>query len=156
MNGLTGDISSLIFRQVIRNHRKDISLDHRLLGIFLELDGSKTLGTIARKKGLNMVQMRDAVARLLELDLIESAPLGPETVDSDFLTHLVSALSKAVGPIAKIIIEDEIAAMGYTIEGFPRAHAAELVDLLAHEIKRPDKRTAFQADMVQKLQEKKY
>jgi hypothetical protein len=103
-----------------------------------------------------MVQMRDAVERLLELDLIESAPLGPEAVDSDFLAHLVSALSKAVGPIAKIIIEDEIAAMGYNIEGFPRAHAAELVDLLAHEIKRPEKRTAFQADMVRKLQEKKY
>jgi hypothetical protein len=156
MNGLTGDISSLIFRHVIQNHRKDISLDYRLLGIFLELDGSKTLRTIARKKGLNMAQMRDAVKRLLELDLIESVSSGSDIVDSDFLEHLLSALSRAVGPIAKILIEDEITAMGYNAEGFPSAHAAELVDLLAHEIKRPERKTVFQSDMLRKIREKKY
>jgi hypothetical protein len=156
MSDLSGDISSLIFRQIIRHQRKDISLNHRLLDLFLELDGKKSLGTIARKKGLSMVQMRSLVEQLLELDLIEPAQTGPAVVDGDFIRHLVTAFSNAIGPIANVIIEDEIEAMGYTIERFPSVHAAELVDLLAHEIKRPEKRTVFQTDMLRKIQEKKY
>jgi hypothetical protein len=156
MSDLSGDISSLIFRQIIRHQRKDISLNHRLLDLFLELDGKKSLGTIARKKGLSMVQMRSLVEQLLELDLIEPAQTGPAVVDGDFIRHLATAFSNAIGPIANVIIEDEIEAMGYTIERFPSVHAAELVDLLAHEIKRPEKRTVFQTDMLRKIQEKKY
>ena len=42
MNLPTGDISPLIFRQVVGENVKDVSLDGRLLSLFLALDGKKT------------------------------------------------------------------------------------------------------------------
>jgi hypothetical protein len=156
MDALNGEISALIFRQVVRNHHKDFSLDRRLLEIFLELDGKKTLGTIAGKKGLNMVQMRTAIERLIQLDLIEPAEIPSNNVDFEFMEFLIAQFSKAIGPIARVLIEDEIVEMGYSAARFPCSNAAELVDLLSREIKREDKKTEFQTNLVRKIKERGY
>ena len=65
-------------------------------------------------------------------------------------------LSLAVGPIAEIIIEEEMADLGYDPLKFPSKRAAELVDLVSREIQREDKKNLFKQNMIKKIKEKGY
>ena len=51
-----------------------------------------------------------------------------------FFHDLTDPLVETVGPIAKVIVRDQVQALGASLEAFPRERAGELVDLLADEI----------------------
>jgi len=74
-------------------------------------------------------------------------------VGRDFFTVLSNELSRAMGPIADVVIEDEINDMGEDPSKFPAHRAAELVDQLARQIIREERKVAFQQSMVKKLRE---
>ena len=156
MDVLTGDISSLVYRHVVKNDLKNIALDGQLLQIFLDLDGNKDLGQVARSMGLNMTDMRDAIARLIDLDLVETVQRNISSLDREFFDYLNAQLAHAIGPIAGVLIEDEIAQMGHALSQFPRARVAELVELLAREIKREEKKAIFKKNMFIKIKVKGY
>jgi hypothetical protein len=156
MDVLSGNISSMIFKQVVTDGTGAITLDSSLLNVFLELDGKKNLGIIANKTGLNMGDIRDVISRLLDLKLIESAADNILMVDDEFFNFLNTQLSLAVGPVAEILIEDEIANMDHHISKFPTFKAAELVEILSIAIKREEKKSVFKLSMVNKLKEKGY
>jgi hypothetical protein len=156
METLSGDISARIFRPVIKPHLQDVALESKLLGIFLEMNGTQTLGEVARKTGRNLAEIREAASRLLQLELIEPAEGAASFLDLEFMSDLKSQLSKALGPIAAILIEDEVAERGYSFDRFPVSEAAELVDALAREIQRADKKNEFQKTMVNALRTRGY
>lgn len=156
MDVLTGDISSLVYRHVVKNDLKNIFLDGQLLQVFLDLDGRKNLGQVARSMGLNMTDMRDVIARLIDLDLVETVHHHISSLDKEFFDYLNAQLAIAIGPIATVLIEDEIAEMGHTLSQFPRARVAELVELLAREIQRDEKKSIFKRNMLIKIKEKGY
>lgn len=156
MDAILGDISLMVFRQAVKNHLKDVSLDSRLLKVFLGLDGKKDLDTVAHSTGLNMGDMREAITRLLELELIESVVPAESFADDEFIRYLSSQFSKAIGPIAAVLIEDEVANMGCSLTRIPTSRVAELVGQLSREIRRKEKKDGFKLDMVNKMKEKGY
>jgi len=156
MNVLSGDISVMVFKQVIRDQAGDISIDSRFLSVFLELDGKKTLGTVAQKAGMNMGDMREVISRLLDLNLVEPTVEDVLMIDDDFLDYLNTQLSLAVGPVAEVLVEDEIINMDHSFSQFPASRAAELVEMLSSAIKREEKKSDFKLSMVNKIKEKGY
>jgi hypothetical protein len=156
MVDLPGDIKKMVFRQVVKNHLKTITIDSRLLGIFLQLDGKRTVGNVAQKTGLNLGAMREAISDLLQMEIIEQVGKNESNVDQEFLNHLHDQFSKAVGPIADVLIEEEIADMGYQLSNFPIGQASKLVDMLAREIPRDEKKSVFRLNMVSKMKAKGY
>lgn len=156
MVDLPGDITKMVFRQVVKNHVKTISIDSRLLGIFLQLDGKRNVGIVAQKTGLNLGAMRKAISDLLEMEIIEQVGTNESNVDQEFLNYLNNQFSKAVGPIADVLIEEEIADMGYQLSNFPISQVPELVDLLAREIRREEKKSIFTLNMISKMKAKGY
>ncbi len=70
MDVLSGNISSMVFKQIATGGTGDVTLDSRLLNVFLGLDGKKNLGIIAQETGLNIDEIRNAISRLLQLKLI--------------------------------------------------------------------------------------
>ncbi|MDY6791255.1 MAG: hypothetical protein SWH54_08310 [Thermodesulfobacteriota bacterium] len=156
MDVLSGDISSMVFKQVVTGNQDDITLDSKLLNVFLGLDGKKNLGIIAQETGMNIKEIKDTISRLLQLKLVESAAEDILMADDDFFNFLNTQLSLAVGPVAEILIEDEITNMDQHISKFPAFRAAELVEVLAMAIEREEKRTAFKLSMVHKIKEKGY
>lgn len=150
----SGDISPLIFRQIVGENLKDVSLDGRLLSLFLALDGERSLGTLAQTIGLSPEDLRTTVTRLLELQLIE--PLDKEFtyLDPEFLSYLTLQYAKAIGPIARILIEEELLAAGHHPNRIPKPQAVILVETLAREIQRKEKKDRFRRDMVRKITEK--
>lgn len=156
MDVLSGNISSMIFKQMVTGGMGDITLDSGLLNVFMELDGKKNLGMVAQKTGLNMGEIRNAISKLLKMKLVESSTENVLVVDGEFFNFLNAQLSLAVGPIAEVLIEDEIVNMGHGIANFPASKAAELVEMIAMIIEHEEKRSVFKVSMVNKLKEKGY
>ncbi len=133
-------ISTMVFKRLLRDDLGDFSLDQKMLTVFMELDGQKNLGAVARKAGLNMSSMREVISKLLQLKLIEKVEEKILFLDNDFIEYLFGQFSLAVGPIAQVLIEDEIQDLGFTPAEFPTQRVAELVDRLSREIRRDEKK----------------
>ncbi len=156
MDVTSGDLSALVFKRVPTQNLGEFSLDGRMLSVLMEVDGRQSMGAIAQKLGMNLAAIRSVAAGLLELRLIEAGDDALAVLDDDFLEFLKSRLALAVGPIAEVLIEDAAGDLGYTPERFPTHRAAELVDLLARQIRREDKMTEFKQEMVSMIREKGY
>ena len=149
-------ISTMVFKRLLREDQGDFSLDQKMLTVFMELDGQKNLGAVARKAGLNMSSMREVISKLLQLKLIEQVEENILFLDNDFIEYLFGQFSLAVGPIAQVLIEDETQDLGFTVSQFPIQRVAELVDRLSREIRRDKKKTEFKRNMINKIREKGY
>jgi hypothetical protein len=151
-----GDISTFVFKRVVRDDLGDFSLDSRMLNVFMELDGKSRLETVAQKTGLNMGTMREVITRLLQLQLIEKVEKQIHFLDKDFIEYLLMQFSIAVGPIAEVLIEDEVQRLGYDLSRFPAPRVAELIDRLCQDIRRAEKQSAFKKNMINMIRKKKY
>jgi site-specific recombinase XerC len=156
MDFSSGEISSTVFKRIVRDDIGEYPLDHQMLSVFMELDGKAPLGVVAQKTGLNMSTMREIIAKLMQNGLVEKVDQATVTLDKDFLDYLVAQLSLAFGPIAQVLIEDEIHKLGHEISRFPGQLVAKLVHNLAREIRRKEKKDVFLKMMATKIQEKRY
>lgn len=156
MDILSGNISPIIFRQVVKDDVGDFSLDSQLLRVFLAFDGKKTLDKVAAETQIEMGAMREIISRLMALELVEAANMEKFMLDKEFFNFLTVQLSRAIGPIAQVLIEEVIGELGYSAKDFPSSQAAELVDLLSREIQRDEKKDTFKLNMVNKIKQKGY
>ena len=152
----SGNISSMVYRPKVRDDLGDFSLDGQKLMVLMELNGKATLGALAAKTGLTMGAIREIIAGLLKLGLIEKVEMVISPVDNDFFRRLLDELARAIGPIASVLIEDEVQDLGHNVKKFPSYLATELVDRLAGEIRRDDKKAVFIKNMVSIIQGKGY
>ncbi len=152
----SGEISTMVFKRMLRDDLGDISLDHAMLTVFMELDGHKNLGAIARKVGLNMSSMREVISKLSQQKLIEKVKEKILFLDNDFFEYLFGQFSLAVGPIAPVLIEDEVHDLGFEVTRFPTQRVAELVDRLSREIRREEKKAIFKRNLINKIRAKNY
>ena len=156
MDFSSSEISSTVFKRIVRDDIGKYPLDHQMLAVFMELDGKAPLSRIAQKAGLNMSTMREIIAKLMQNGLVEKVDKEIVALDKDFFDYLVSHLSLAVGPIAQVLIEDEVYNLGHEISRFPGNRVAELVDNLAQEIRRKEKKAVFLKMLAAKIHEKRY
>jgi hypothetical protein len=153
MNVLAGDISNLVLKRTVRADLGEVSLDSEMLQVLMELDGTKNLAQVARSLNMNMKNLRIILNKLHKLHLCETARGATPSLGRDFFNYLSTELSRAMGPIADVVIEDEIIEMGESQTKFPAHRAAELVDMLARQILREERKVAFQQAMVKMLRE---
>jgi hypothetical protein len=153
MDILSGDISALVFRRAPSKDLGEFSLDSAMLGLLVELDGKRSLAVIARKMGLDAGTLKRVILRLLTMRLVEPVGRRVSPLSNDFFEYLSAELSLALGPIAGVLIEEAVHDLGQARSEFSRRRAPELVDLLARQIQREDKRLTFKRNMVEKLKE---
>ena len=156
MDFSSSEISAMVFKRVVRQDIEEFPLDRQMLSVFMELDGKTPLDRVAQKIGITMSTMRVLIAKLMQNGLVQKVEQGIATLDKDFFDYLLVHLSLAIGPIARVLIEDEVAGLGYSLSQFPGHRVAELVDNLAREIRREEKKDAFLKSMALKIREKKY
>jgi DNA-binding transcriptional ArsR family regulator len=156
MDYSSSELSAMVFKRVVRQDFEKFPLDRQTLSVFMELDGKVPLGSVAQKVGLKMSTMRQLIAKLVQNGLVRKVEQGISALDKDFFDHLVVHLSLAVGPIAKVLIEEEVEGLGYKLAQFPVHRVAELVDKLAREIRREEKKEVFLKSMAVKIREKRY
>ena len=141
----TADIGSMIFRPASLENAGAFSLNGQMLAIFVEFDGSRTVSEIARRLNVDLAAIIKVVRKLSELGLIEPVTDVAQTLAPAVIDHVTQQLALAVGPLAVVIVEDEIQDLGYGPENFPMMRLKELIDRLSSNIRKEDKRTAFLA-----------
>jgi succinoglycan biosynthesis transport protein ExoP len=78
----------------------------------------------------------------------------PETVSKEFLAHIISRLTDAAGPLAPVIVQDQIFALAESPEAFPKRRLKELLEKVSEEILDKTLRENFHsavADQIQSL-----
>ena len=148
----TADIGSMVFRPAILENTGAFSLNGRMLAIFIEFDGSRTVAEIAKRSNVELAAITKVVRRLSELGLIEPVTDVAQTLAPAIVDHVTRQLAIAVGPLAVVLVEDEIQDLGYLPENFPVVRLRELIDRLSGNIRKEDKKKAFLAAMAELVQ----
>jgi predicted regulator of Ras-like GTPase activity (Roadblock/LC7/MglB family) len=73
------------------------------------------------------------------------------TVNGTFFAQMEHELTKVMGPVATLIIDDEVAGLGAAKDAFPRDRLAELVEKVSAEITDEDKRANFQQTVLEAI-----
>ncbi len=153
MNIFSGDFSALVFKGLVKDNLDEFSIDTQMLKVLTHLDGRKNLASVSRAINMDMTILQEVLTRLYSVNLIVKVDKSVPMLNKEFFNFLVAQLSFALGPIAEFLIEEEIREFGDDPAKVPRRRAAELVNLLARQIPRKEKRVAFQQAMVLKIKE---
>jgi len=151
LDTLSGDISPLVFQLSVKNEPGVVTLDKEMLTVIQELDGKKTIGMVAKNMGLELDKLKGIIAKLLTHGIIALVNQSMPMMKEDFFIYLTDQLSLATGPMAEVLIDEALAALGYNLTNFPKHRVQELIDLLAPRIFREEKRAAFKQNLYKKI-----
>jgi chromosome segregation ATPase len=73
----------------------------------------------------------------------EQTNMGQQTVSPDFFDLMSQELSAIIGKQAPMIVREHVAALGESMEKFPKSRLAELLEILSKEIVNETLRTGF-------------
>ncbi len=138
----------LFFRKVIRKDSDEISLDADMIRLLIAIDENKSLYQIAEEVDMETTTLKKTLSKLLEQRLIEPVKKDVPYLDRVFLEALRINLSKIIGPMAEILIEDVVADMELKTSEIPVNQAAELINNLSLEIPEEKGRIEFKKSML--------
>ena len=152
--GMTGRQDNY-YRKVIRKDSDQISLDADMIRLLIAIDENKSLYQIAEEVEMEPATLKKNLSKLLDQGLIEPVRKELPVLDKIFLQALKINLSKAIGPMAEILIEEVVSEMELTNPDIPVHQAAELIAVLSHEIPDETKRIEFKKSMMDILNKKR-
>ena len=145
--GWTGR-SDIYYRKVIRQDNEKVSLDADMIRLLIAIDESKSLYQIADEVDMDNSTFRQALSRLLDQGLIEPVQKDIPVLDESFLESLRINLSKAIGPMAEILIADVTEEMELDPDRIPVNQAAEMITHLSLEVPDEENQIQFKRSMI--------
>jgi DNA-binding IclR family transcriptional regulator len=133
---------------VIRTDNDEISLDADMIRLLIAIDENKSLNQIAEEVDMSSSEFKSALSRLLNQGLIEPVQKKLMVLDKSFLEMLRVNLSKVIGPIAEILIEDVAEEMQLESSAIPINQAAELITQLSLEVPDEEDQMQFKKSMI--------
>ena len=94
------------FRKVIRKNNDQISLDADMIRLLIAIDENKNLYQISEEVDMGSLAFKKALSKLLDQGLIESVQKDIPVLDQSFIETLRINLSRAIGSMAEVLIED--------------------------------------------------
>ncbi|MEJ2729742.1 MAG: hypothetical protein P8185_14760 [Deltaproteobacteria bacterium] len=149
------DQQQTYYRKVIRRDHNQISLDADMIRLLIAIDENKSLYQIADEVDMRADILKANLEKLLQQGLIEPVKKDLPVLDRIFLQALKINLSKVIGPMSEILIEEVVSQMELTGPGIPMDQAAELITTLSHEIPDEEKRIEFKKSMMDILNKKR-
>ena len=146
-DGWTGR-SDAYFRKVILKDNDAVSLDADMIRLLIAIDENKNLYQIAEEVGMGKAPFKNALSKLLDQGLIEPVQKDIPVLDQSFIDTLRINLSRAIGPMAEILIEDIAIEMEVDPAAIPVSQAAELIAHLSLEIPDEDNQMQFKKAML--------
>ena len=138
----------IYYRKVIRADNDEVSLDADMIRLLIAIDESKSLYQIADEVDMDNTTLKQALSKLLEQGLIEPVEKDTPVLDESFLESLRINLSKAIGPMAEILIADIAEDMELDPKRIPVNHAAELITHLSLEVPDEENQIQFKKSMI--------
>ena len=145
--GWTGPTDAY-YRKVIRKDNDQVSLDADMIRLLIAIDENKSLSQIAEEVDMGNATFNKALSKLLDQGLIGQVKKDIPVLDQSFIETLRINLSRAIGPMAEILIEDMAAEMELTPSEIPINQAAELIANLSLEVPDEENRMQFKKSML--------
>ena len=136
------------YRKIIRKDNDAVSLDADMIRLLIAIDENKNLYQIAEEVNVGTAEFKKALSRLLDQGLIEPVQKDIPVLDQSFIKTLRLNLSRAIGPMAEILIEDMAAEMEMDPSAIPINQAAELIAHLSLEVPDEENRMQFKKSML--------
>ena len=136
------------YRKVIRKDNDQVSLDADMIHLLIAIDENKSLYQIAEEVDMGNATFNKALSKLLDQGLIGPVKKDIPVLDQSFIETLRINLSRAIGPMAEILIEDMAAEMELTPSEIPINQAAELIANLSLEVPDEENRMQFKKSML--------
>jgi hypothetical protein len=150
-SGWTGP-SDVYYRKVIRKDNDAISLDADMIRLLIAIDENKNLYQISEEVDMGSLAFKKALSKLLDQGLIESVQKDIPVLDQSFIETLRINLSRAIGPMAEILIEDIAIEMevdpAVDPAAIPVSQAAELIAHLSLEVPNEENQMQFKKAML--------
>ena len=134
--------SDAYYRKVILKDNDAVSLDADMIRLLIAIDENKNLYQIAEEVDMGTATFKKALSKLLDQGLIEPVQKDIPVLDQSFIDTLRLNLSRAIGPMAEILIEDIAIEMEVAPAAIPVSQAAELIAHLSLEV--PDEENQMQ------------
>jgi type II secretory pathway predicted ATPase ExeA len=121
------------------------------LRVLANADGSRDVQAIAESLGASYASTMNVVRRLHRLGVLKLLPSerSANTVPASFFDIMKTVLTEAVGPMAHIIIQDRVKALGSDLTAFPKSQVMRLVGAVSREILHDRLRRQFEAHMAE-------
>ena len=135
------EIRNQVFRRVEGDEQKH---DMRTFNILMAIDGKRSVETIAKEDHYDPEELTSVVQQLVIAGAIE--PVVAEYTDEmrdAFFTRLEDELSRIMGPVSSIIVQENVGQLGSDRSGFPMSRAGELVQLISRNIPDNNQSQAF-------------
>ena len=140
--------SDAYYRKVIRKDNDAVSLDADMIRLLIAIDENKNLYQIAEEVDMGTATFKKALSKLLNQGLIEPVQKDIPVLDQSFIETLRINLSRAIGPMAEILIEDMAEEMEIDALAIPVNQAAELIAHLSLEVPDEDNQMQFKKSML--------
>jgi hypothetical protein len=145
------DISTAVLKRALREDHDRVAMDSQMLSVLLEIDGVRQVAEVGQALGMSPATVCEVARRLMDARLVAPARAAVRSLEQGFLDFLERQLAVAIGPIAPIVMEECAAEIGYDLHIFPVAQGAQLIERVAREVQRQDKKLAFKQTMLQHL-----
>ena len=80
------------------------------------------------------------------------ADMAPGTISRSFVDQLISRFTEMVGPMAPVIVKNQIMSMGESVDSFPKSRLSELLEIISQDILDQESRMSFARSMIQDSQ----
>lgn len=123
--------------------------------ILSQVNGNRTVGQIMETTGHDEFSVAKILFQLHSIGLLEKTdkPAKPAsaTIDEAFFSKIEQELTKVIGPMAVIIIDEAIDDLSETRSAFPNDKIAALVEKVSSEISDENKKLQFSQIMLESL-----
>ncbi len=123
--------------------------------VLSKLDGIRTVQEIAEILRIPFAYIAKVIFNLHQSGLVEavSAPVKPagDIVPAELIDRMSATLTEVIGPMAPLVLRDQIEALGASPKTFPESKLDELIGLIGKEISDTKQRNKFEETIYQEI-----
>jgi len=138
----------IVFKLSSKRAPDEVRLKHDSWSVLSQIDGKKTVGDISDELKMGEYDTARNLYKLFSSGLIEVATApqrkAKKIVDGGFFDLVEKELAGIIGPVAPVILDEEIKDMGEERNSFPVEKVSLLVEKVSGEIADDTHRIAFQ------------
>jgi hypothetical protein len=132
-----------------------ITVPHIGWRVLTKTDGVRSVQEIAESLRIPYAYAAKVIFNLYKARLLRVVTTAPKAagdlVSPTIMTQLAGALTDVIGPMAPVILRDQIEALGEAQDNFPEAKLDELLGSIAQEISDSRLRNKFEQAMLQEI-----